>query len=257
MKIIVCVKQTFDTEAKITLNEQGQIDERRVKFIINPFDEYAVEEAIHLTEKESGEVTAVSASKNDPSQVLRRCLAMGVDRAVWLDCGNIDNPDGRGYAEVLAQWLKTEEYDIIFCGKEAVDDGASEVPSRLAEILNLPQVNVVSQLSMEGRKVTARRDIEGGSEIIEVNLPVLLSAQKDLNKPRYPSMRRVLEAKKTTIEKVSLEELGLSEEAVAPYMRVDGFMLPPPRQAGRIITGSCQEAVGQLINILRGDKKII
>ncbi len=257
MNIIVCAKETFDTETKIGLNQDGFIDESLVKYILNPFDEYAVEEAIRLTENEEGQVSVVSASRKDPSQALRHCLATGVDRAVWLDCSGLNAADGHVYAEVLAQWISAQRYDLIFCGKEAVDDGASEVPSRLAEILDLPQVNVASKLSINGGKAEVRRDIEGGAEIIEVNCPFLLSAQKGLNEPRYPSMRRVLQAKKMAIEKVKIEELGLSEAALKPFTLVEEYIMPPPKRAGKLLHGSHQEAVAELITILKDERKFI
>lgn len=257
MNIIVCAKETFDTETKIGLKQDGFLDESLVKYILNPFDEYAVEEAIRLTENEEGQVSVVSASRKDPSQALRHCLAMGVDRAVWLDGSGLNAVDGHVYAEVLAQWISTQRYDLIFCGKEAVDDGSSEVPSRLAEILDLPQVNVASKLSINGGKAEVRRDIEGGAEIIAVDCPFLLSAQKGLNEPRYPSMRRVLRAKKMAVEKVKIEELGLSETALKPFTLVEEYILPPPKCAGRLLYGSHQEAVAELITILKDERKLI
>lgn len=253
MNVIVCVKQTFDTEAIVKLNQEGRIDESGVKLLLNPFDEYAIEEAIRLIEKVGGQVMVVTASKDEPSKVLQYCIAMGVSYAVWIDLSEINDPDCHTYAEVLGQWLKTQQYDLIFCGREAVDDGASEVPSRLAEILDLPQVNVVSELNIDGRKCKAKRDIEGGWEIVECNLPALLTTQKDLNTPRYPSMRRILEAKRTKIERVTLEEL---DEAIAPYTCVKEFTLPPPRQAGKVVTGTPVEVATSLISFLR-EKKVI
>jgi electron transfer flavoprotein beta subunit len=257
MNIVVCVKETFDTETKIGLNQDGFIDESLAKYILNPFDEYAVEEAIRLTENEEGQVSVVSASRKDPSQALRHCLAMGVDRAVWLDCSGLNAADGHVYAEVLAQWISTQGFDLIFCGKEAVDDGSSEVPSRLAEILDLPQVNVVSKLGINGGKAEVRRDIDGGAEIIEAFCPFILSTQKGLNEPRYPSMRRVLQAKKMPVERVKIEELSLSEEALEPFTRVEEYILPPARAAGKLLCGSPQEAVAELITVLKDERKLI
>ncbi len=256
MNIIVCIKQTFDTEARISLNPEGLIEESQVKFILNPFDEYAVEEAIRLTETDSGHVTAVSAGFKDPSQALRQCLAIGVDHAVWLDCKEINDADPYIYAEVLSRWLKGQDYDLIFCGKEAIDDAASEVPARLAEALDLPQINAVSSLSIDDGKITARRDIEGGSEIIKVALPCLLSAQKGLNDPRYPSMRRIMLARKMKVETITLEELDLSPEELKPITHVEGYVIPPPRQGGRVLSGNHEESVAELITILKEERKI-
>jgi electron transfer flavoprotein beta subunit len=255
--IIVCIKQTFDTEAKIILNEEGCIDDSAVKFIINPYDEYAVEEALRLTEKGGGKVAVVSASSKDPSQALRQCLAMGADQAFWLDCGELAGADGHVYAEALGEWIGSQNYDLVFCGKEAIDVGAAEVPARLAEILNLPQVTEVAKLSIEGERATVRRDIEGGSEVIEVPLPCVLSAQKGLNEPRYPSMRRVLQAKKMPIQRITLEALGLSREASQPFTHVEAYIIPPRRQAGKILRGRHEETVAQLLTTLKDEHKVI
>jgi len=257
MNIIVCVKQTFDSEARILLDPKGLIDNSAVKFIVNPYDEYAVEEAILLTEKNGGQVTVVSASCQDPSQALRQCLAMGAGRAVWLDCGQADFADSHIYAEALGKWLNTQDYDLIFCGKEAIDDGMSELPSRLAEILDLPQVNTVSSVSIEDGKTTVRRDIERGCEVIELNLPCLLSAQKGLNDPRYPSMRRILQAKKVRIERITLGDLGVPEEDQVPFVKVEEYLIPPARQGGRILNGTHQEAVAELLRELGDERRII
>ena len=254
MNIVVCVKQTFDSEAKIQLNQEGLIDESLVKLIINPFDEYAVEEALRLTEAYGGRVTLVSVNPIEPAQALRQGLAMGADSAVWLDCSGIDCADQHIHAELVGTWLKSQEFDLVLCGKEAIDDGAAEFPSRLGEVLDLPQGNTVSGLKMENGKAMVRRDIEGGYEIIELNLPCLLSVQKGLNEPRYPSMRRVMEAKRKKIDRIVPEDLGLSCEKLTPFVRVEAYMLPPPRRAGKILEGTCEQTVADLIRSLRDER---
>lgn len=258
MNVIVCVKQTFDTEAVIQLDGAGRIDESSVKFIINPFDEFAVEEAIRLKEKEGGRVTVVSAAGRDPSMALRQCLAMGADRAVWLDCSGLEcGMDPHVYAELLGRWLQGEDYDLIFCGKEAIDDGASEVPSRLAAVLDLPQVNVISSFELKNGKAEVTRDIQGGVAKIEVPIPCVISAQKGLNDPRYPSMRRVLQAKKAKIETVTVEDLGLDPGQVSCWVEIEGYVFPPRRQGGRILEGSHEEAVAELLGALKNERSLI
>ena len=257
MNIIVCIKQTFDSEARIFLDSEGCIEESGVKFIVNPFDEYAVEESIALGEKHGGEITAVSAGRSDPSQALRQCLAMGVNRGVWLDCGEVDFADSHMYAEVIGTWLKAQDYDLIFCGKEAIDDGSAELPSRLGEILDLPQVNTVSSVNIEDGKITVKRDIEGGFETVEASMPCLLSAQKGLNDPRYPSMRRVLQAKKAKIERITPDDLEISKADLKPFLHVEEYIIPPSRQGGRILNGTHEEAVTELFHELKDERKLI
>ena len=257
MEIIVCVKQTFDTETNIVLDQQGLIDETSVKYIINPFDEFAVEAALLLTEQHGGEVTVVSAGRRDPSKALRQALAMGAAGAVWLNCGDLSGADAFTYATVLSRWLEGRDYDLIICGKEAIDDGAAEVPSRLAEALDLPQVNTVSALSVEDGTFTVRRDIEGGYETLEVDLPCVLSAQKGLNDPRYPSMRRILQAKKIKIEEVDAARLFEDEESPGPLTGIESYILPAPREGGRILNGTHEEAVEALLTALKQERKLI
>jgi electron transfer flavoprotein beta subunit len=258
MNIVVCVKQTFDSEARILLNKEGLIDENQVKFVINPFDEYAVEEALLLKERSgAGEVIVVSADRKDPSVALRQGLAMGADRAVWVDCGKISLADTHVYAQAIAGWVRSYNFDLVLCGKMAIDDGASELPSRLAQILNLPHVTTVSELKVEKRKVFAKRDIDGGFEKVEIEMPCLVSAQKGLNVPRYPSMRKIMEARKKKVEKIELDSLGLSSEATNPFIDIEEVMLPAPRPSGKLLQGSHEASIAELLTILRDERKII
>lgn len=257
MKIVVCIKQTFDTEARITLSDEGRIDDRSALLIVNPYDEYAVEEAIRLKEKNGGEVTVVTVGGQTARKALQHCLAMGADHAILVDDPHLKDADGHTYALVLSRVIQSMEYDLIMCGRESIDAGASQVHTRLAELLDLPQVNVVSALSIEEGKAEARRDIDGGTEIIEVNLPAIFSAQKGLNEVRYPPLRRVMQAKKIPIKTVSLADLGLKKEDVVPFSIVEEFTFPHPRQAGELLSGELSEVVSRVIKYLREDTKAI
>jgi electron transfer flavoprotein beta subunit len=257
MNIVVCIKQTFDSEAKIQLTEEGMIDDSLAKLIINPFDEYAVEEALLVKEAHGGEVSLVSVDRREPFIALRQGLAMGADRAVWLDCSELPLVDNYLYAEILGRWLETQEFDLILCGKMAIDDGASEIPSRLAEVLDVPQVNIVSSLKIEGQRVHATRDIDGGQARVEVDLPCVLSAQKGLNTPRYPSMRRIMEAKRKTIENVQLDALGFSAPELSPLVKVEEYVIPPPREPGRILEEPHERAVAELFRALSEEEKVV
>lgn len=257
MKIIVCVKQTFDTEARIVLTDQGRINDQAVLLIVNPYDEYAVEEAIRLKEKNGGEVTVVTVGSQAARKALQHCLAMGADHAVLVDDPALKDADSHTYAVVLARTLQSIEYDLVICGRESIDAGNSQVHTRLAELLNLPHVNVVSALSIEGGQARVVRDIDGGTELIEVNLPVVLSAQKGLNEVRYPPLRRLMEAKKALIKTIGLADLGLTQEEAAPYTRVEEFRSPPPRKAGKLLSEQTPAVVTQFISYLRENVNII
>lgn len=258
MNIVVCIKQTFDTEARITLNECGDIDATNVLQIMNPSDEYAVEEGIRLKEKHGGQVTVVTVGNDAAVKSLHQSLAMGADHAVLVSDSRIHAIDSHITAVVLSRVLALMKYDIILCGKISIDGGNSEVPSRLAERLDLPQISQVSklQVSTEG-KVVASRDIEGGSEIVETNLPAIITVQKGINEVRYPSLRLQMQAKKMPIRKLSLDDLDLATSDVAPLISNQEYILPPPRKQGRMLTGTLQEIVPEVIRFLHEEQKIL
>jgi len=254
MKILVCLKQTFDTEAKIVLDGNGKIDRKGVSMIVNPYDEYAVEEALKIVEKDGGSVTAVSVGDAGTQDALRQALAMGADDAVLVDVGDMEL-DEYATATILAKAISGLEYDLVIGGFRAIDDGSAQVCGRVAEILNIPVVNVVTKLEVAGGKAVATREIEGGNEVVEVALPAVITAQKGLNEPRYPSMKGIMKAKKKPLAKKTLADLGL--DAVAPKVKVNSFSLPEARQAGKIIPGEAAEAAAQVAKLLREEAKVI
>jgi electron transfer flavoprotein beta subunit len=251
MDIVVCVKETFDSQSKIVLDEHAKVDARDVQYVLNPYDEYALEEAVNLKEKFGGTVKVVTVSARDPAKVMHHCLAVGADDAFIISDQALEHADAHITALALSRFLASEEFDLVFCGREAIDDGASEVPSRLAALLDLPQVNVVSKLEVENGQIRARRDIEGGAELISVPLPCLLSAQKDLNIPRYPPMRRILMAGKKTIYRLSFADLSISEEESTPFVQIQEITLPEPRMSGEVFSGPPKEAVAKLVAAIK------
>jgi electron transfer flavoprotein beta subunit len=254
MNILVCLKQTFDTEEKIVL-ENGVISEDGVEFIINPYDEYAVEEAIKLRDEHGGEVTVITVGPERAESALRTALAMGADKAVIID--NEDTEiDEYSTAKILAAVIKEREYDIILGGNMAVDNGSGQVGPRLAEELNIPQVTTITKLDVDGGKATIERDVEGDIETIEVSLPVLVTAQQGLNEPRYPSLPGIMKAKKKPMERLTLDDLTIDGEVAAKTAVTETF-LPPKKEAGRILSGEIQEQVKELVNLLRNEAKVI
>jgi electron transfer flavoprotein beta subunit len=257
MNIVVLLKQTFDTEAKIALDAGGQINRQGVSLIINPYDEFAVEEALRLKEKNGGEVTVVSAGPPEAQDALRQALAMGADKAVHITDPALDGADEYTAAAVLAKALEGLQCDLVLAGWRAVDDGSAQVAVRVAEILGLPQVNVVTRLEVADGKAVATRDIEGGSEVVEVPLPAVITAQKGLNEPRYPSMKGIMQAKKKPMQKLSLGDLGLDAGQAAPKVKALSYSLPSARSAGKIVPGEVAEAACELARLLREEAKII
>lgn len=256
MKILVCLKQTFDTEAKINLDSNGKIERKGVSLIMNPYDEFAVEEALRIKEKGEGEVTVISIGGQQAQDALRQALAMGADNAVLVDVGEMEM-DEYSTATILAKVIGDMEYDLILGGFRAIDDGSAQVAGRVAEILNVPVVNVVTKLEIEGGKALATREIEGGSEVVEVSLPAVITAQKGLNEPRYPSMKGIMKAKKKPMKKMTLADTGLDESQVAPKVKAISFSLPEARQAGKIIPGEAAQAAQELAKLLREEAKVI
>ena len=257
MNIIVYIKQTFDTEAKIVLDGSGKIDANGVNLIINPYDEFAIEEGIKLKEKLGGEVTVVSIGGARAQEAIRTALAMGIDKGVLVTDPALENADEWANAEVLAKAISTMPYDIIIGGRIAIDDGASQIGVRLAEKLNIPSISSILKLDVAGTHATATREIDGGTEIIEADLPLVLTAQKGLNDPRYPSVAGIMKAKKKPLQTLTLADLGLSAGDLAQKMSVQKFSLPEARQAGRKIPGEAAQAAKELARLLREEAKIL
>ncbi|HBV85681.1 electron transfer flavoprotein subunit beta/FixA family protein [Desulfosporosinus sp.] len=257
MNIVVFIKQTFDTEAKIVLDGNGKIDANGVNLIINPYDEFAIEEGIRLKEKFGGEVTVVAMGGPRAQEAVRTALAMGIDKGVLVNDPEVDNTDECGRAAILAKAVAQIPYDIILAGRIAIDDGASQIAVRLAEALNVPSVSSVLKLEIAGTQATVTREIDGGTELIEVSLPAVITAQKGLNEPRYPSVAGIMKAKKKPLKTLTVADLGLSAGDLAPKMTVNEFSLPTPRKAGRVIPGDAAQAASELAKLLREEAKVL
>jgi len=257
LNIYVLLKRTFDTEEKITLSN-GRINEDSAEFIINPYDEYAVEEAIQVRDREGGEVTVISVGGEEVEKELRTALAMGADKAVLINIED-DIEDGDQYttAKVLTEYLKNKEVDLIIGGNVTVDGGSGQVGPRVAEMLDIPYITTITKLEIDGRKVTIVRDVEGDSETIEASLPILVTAQQGLNEPRYPSLPGIMKAKKKPFDKVDLEDLELDEDDVEAKVQTVEIFLPPKKEAGKVLSGELNEQVSGLVQLLRNEAKVI
>lgn len=257
MDIVVCLKQTFDTEAKIVLDSSGKIDSTGVNLVMNPYDEFAVEEALKLREKYGGQVTLVSMGGERVTESLRTALAMGCDEAILIQDPALESPDEWVTAEVLAKAVSQIPYDIILAGRIAVDDGSGQVAIRLADVLKIPSVNCILKLEAADGKADVTREIDGGTELIEVSLPAVLTTQKGLNIPRYPTMMGIMKAKKKEIKGLTLADLGMSVADLSPKMSITKFSLPSPRKGGIKISGEAADAAKELARILREEAKVI
>ncbi len=264
MNIIVCMKQVPDTEAQIRVKPDGSgIVDGDIKFVMNPYDEYGVEEALKLKEKFGGTVTIVCLGPERAVEAIRTGLAMGADKAVHLDDPAFEGGDAFSTAKALAAAIKGMECDLIFCGKQAIDDDLAQVGSALAEMLGIPQVVVVTkvEVSEDTKKAKVNRQIIGGEEIIEVPLPAVLTAQKGLNEPRYASLPGIMKAKKKEVKSVKVADLGLDSSAVGAAgakAKIIKMYSPPQREAGKIIEGdTAEEKAPKLAKLLREEAKAI
>jgi electron transfer flavoprotein beta subunit len=255
LKILVLLKQTFDTEERVVV-ENGKVKEDGVKFIINPYDEYAVEEAIRLKEEHGGDVTVVSVGPTRSEEALRTALAMGADEAILADDPELFG-DGYTAAKVLAAIARQKSYDLILAGNQAVDSGSSQVAVRLAEELDIPHISTITKLVVEGNQVTGHRDAEGDEEIVNATLPVLVTAQQGLNEPRYPSLIGIRKANKKPLAHLTLADLGLSKNDIAPKTTVVEIFPPKAKEAGKVLAGELSDQVLELVNALRSVDKVI
>ncbi|WP_053367330.1 electron transfer flavoprotein subunit beta/FixA family protein [Bacillus sp. FJAT-27245] len=257
MNIFVLMKRTFDTEEKISLSG-GKINEDGAEFIINPYDEYAVEEAIRVKDAHGGEVTIVSVGTEEAEKQLRTALAMGADKAVLINTeDDIEYGDQFTTAKILAEFLKDKEADLILAGNVAIDGGSGQVGPRVAELLGIPYVTTITKLEIEGGTAKLVRDIEGDSEVVEASLPLLVTAQQGLNEPRYPSLPGIMKAKKKPLDELELDDLDLEEDDVEAKTKTIEIFMPPKKEAGRVLQGDLQDQVKELVQLLHSEAKVI
>ncbi|WP_209125052.1 electron transfer flavoprotein subunit beta/FixA family protein [Alkalihalobacillus sp. BA299] len=257
MNIFVIMKRTFDTEEKIIVNN-GSIEEDGAEFIMNPYDEYAIEEAIQIKEKHDGEVTVITVGGEDAEKELRTALAMGVDRAVLINTeDDLEDGDEFTTAIILANYFEKNDYDIILGGNVAIDGGSGQVGPRLAELLNIPYVTTITKIDIDGNNVMIERDVEGDVEVVETSLPLLVTAQQGLNEPRYPSLPGIMKAKKKPLEELEMDDLDLDEDDVKAKTKTIEIFLPPKKEAGKVLEGELEDQVKQLISMLQSEAKVI
>ncbi|WP_126424896.1 electron transfer flavoprotein subunit beta/FixA family protein [Brevibacillus marinus] len=255
MNICVLIKQTFDTEERIAI-QNGKINEEGVEFIINPYDEYAIEEAVQLKEAQGAIVTVLTVGPARAESALRKALAMGADQAVLIETED-EAIDEYSIAKLIAAYVKDKGYDLILGGNMAIDSGSGQVAVRVAEELGIAHVSAVTKLNWDGSKAIVERDVEGDVEVVEVNLPFLATAQQGLNEPRYPSLPGLMKAKKKPLERLTIAELGLAQEEWEARTAIREQYLPARKQAGKILDGDLSQQVRELVQLLRSEAKVV
>jgi electron transfer flavoprotein beta subunit len=249
VKSVVCIKRVPDTEARIKIrDDKTGIDPAGIKFVISPYDEFAIEAAIKFKEaKGAGEVTAMSVGDAASAEQLRSALAMGADRAVLLKAELTQ--DGLATARALAAEIKPLAPELVLFGMKAVDDDQQQVGPMVAELLGLPCVTVVSEMELVNEQLVCHREIEGGIEIVECPLPAVITLTKGKYEPRYPSLKGIMAAKKKPLEEKPAQ-LGPSR------ITLRELSYPPNRPAGRIV-GTGVDAVAELVRVLHEEAKVL
>jgi len=259
MNIVVCVKYVPDAQADPKFAGDNTTDRAGIDGLLSELDEYAVEEALKVKEATGdGKVTVLTVGPDDASDAARKALQMGADEAVHVVDDAIHGSDSLATSQILAAALGKLEYDLVLTGMASTDGTKGVVPAMLAERLGLPQVTFASELTVEGTKVTIRRDNDASTEIIEASLPALVSVTDQINEPRYPSFKGIMAAKKKPVQTWSLSDLGISADEVglsAAWSSVQTVNARPPRQAGQVITDE-GDGGAKLVEFLAGAKLV-
>jgi electron transfer flavoprotein beta subunit len=244
---VVCIAHVPDTESRIKIAEGRKVDETGLKFIVSPYDEFALEAAIRLKEKSGGDVTVVTFGPDRAQQALREALARGATKALHVK-GDSTEADSLGVAKALAAAIKSVPHDVVFLGKQGVGTDNGLVGPMLAELLGYPQVNVVTHLEVGDGKLTAHREIEGAEEVLETATPAIVTAQKGLNEPRYASLKGIMAAKKVPIDAKTIADLGLDEgDIYKQRVVVLSLDMPAEKSGGRKIDGADPAAAAREI----------
>ncbi len=257
MNSVVCIAQVPDTEARINIGADGKsIDEANVKFVVSPYDEFALEEAVMLKESKGGDVTVICFGPDRVLSALRECVARGATKAIHVN-GDSGAADSLGIAKVLAAAIRTVPHDVVFFGMRGVGIDNSLVGPMVAELLGYPQVNVVTALEVSDGSLKAHREIEDAEEVIEAPLPAVVTAQKGLNEPRYASFKGIMAAKKAPIDAKTVAELGLDEADVfGARVTTVSLELPPAKAPGRKIEGvDAATAAAEIVKYIRDEVK--
>ncbi len=247
MNILVGISRVPDTATKVAIDESGTaISAKGVKYIVNPYDEYAIEEALQLKQKHGGTVTAVTVADDGGKETLRSALAMGVDKAILVK--DEQGLDSFGIAATLSE-LAGQDYDLVLLGRQSIDFDSFQMAGLLGELLGRPSLTVVSKLEIDGQTVKAERDIEGGKESVTSSLPCVISVQKGINDPRYPKLPDIIKAKKKPIEERAAQNLPARVTVTRMEM--------PPAKSGGVVLGDTADDIKELVRLLREDAKVI
>ncbi|MBW2037534.1 MAG: electron transfer flavoprotein subunit beta/FixA family protein [Deltaproteobacteria bacterium] len=263
MEIVVLLKQVPDTETLIQIAEDmTSIKTEDIKWVINPYDEYAVEEALRIRERQGeGKVTILTVGSEKAAESIRTALAMGADEGILISDAVAQQSDALGTAKILAAAIKQIPCDLIIAGLRSVDDDCYQVPAAVAEILEIPHISTVVKEEISDGKIKCVRTVEGGTEVIEADLPAIFTAQKGINEPRYASLPGIMKAKRKPMVKKTLSELDIDVTDVGAdgaKCTIKKLYFPPERPPGKVIEGeTIEEKAAKLVKLLREEAKVI
>ena len=253
MEIVVLLKQIPSTESDITLAENGvSIQPDEIKWVVNPYDEFAVEEALRIRESHGGSVTILSVGPERTVEAIRSALALGADSGLLIKS---ENSDGLLTAKLLAAALKTVPFDLIIAGQRAVDDDQYFIGPAVAELLQIPMISMVTKEKIEDGTIRCHRSLDGGTAVVEAPLPMLFTTQRGLNEPRYASLPGIMKAKKKPLDIKIPEDLNVDvSSAENTPNKILALRLPPARNAGRIIKG---DSASEKVRLLHEEAKVL
>lgn len=255
MKIAVLIKRVPDTASVFTIRQDEKtVDLSGLNFVMSPYDEYAVEEAIQLRDQAGGEVVIVCAGPPECKDTIRSALAMGADSGVHVN--DAEQLSARGLAEVLAAVLKRLSTDIIFAGKQAVDSDGSQVPERVAELTGIPHASCIVKFGLESGHAEVEREVEGGHYRLQLKLPALFTTQKGINTPRYPTLPNIMKAKRKPIEDLSVSDLAVDATLLEPGIEIERLLLPRQERLCKVLQGELSDQVQSLVQVLREEENV-
>jgi len=249
MKFYVCIKQVPDVNAPIQIKGEELIQDTN-RMILNAYDASAVEEALVLTEQHDGEVEVVLIGPDKAKETIRKALAMGAQKATHIQTNGDENYDSATYASILAAFFKDKTYDVISCGKQSQDTDAGLTGSMLAELLNLPYATNAVGLKIEDDNLVVKRQGDAGQEMIELPTPCLVTCSNDMNEPRIPSLKGIMQSKRKPMEKVELSSLNLDESKLSAKATITGYQEKPEREAGKKFEGEADEIAREVAQLL-------
>ncbi len=256
MKFYVCIKQVPDVDAPIQIKD-GNLIQDTDRMVLNAYDASAVEEALVLTEEHGGEVEVVLVGPEKAKETIRKALAMGADKATHITTENDVDYDSAVYAKVLAAFFEDKEFDVISCGKQSQDTDAGLAGSMLAQHLDLPYATNAVGLNVENGNLVVKRQGDSGQEMIELPTSCLVTCSNDMNEPRIPSLKGIMQSKRKPMETISLSDMSLNESALSAKTRVTGYMEKPEREPGQKFEGEPEELAQKVAKLLDEEENVV